>query len=261
MERAGRVNEASSAVERVLRLIRYVSDGGETDNLSAAARGTGINRLTLMRLLAELEEHGALERVNGGGHQLGTSFLTLAASALAGHDLTSMAQRILPGLTEELGLSAYLVVLDGRDVVYLLRTVPDSPLVCNISLGSRVRAHLTTPGRMLLAHLDTTDLAPLVGPEPLPTASDQSPTTHRQLRELLTGDLQHGCAWSFSGYETGINSCAAAVFDAGGAAIAAISVAGPATRFESEPSMREQTEEAVRHSASELSSMLAAITV
>lgn len=254
------MSESLSPVTRAFRVLDYVSRGGETTNLSAAARETGVNRLTLMRLVADLEDEGILERQSGGGHVIGTSFLRLASSVLAGHDLTSMARNVLHSLTAEVQMSSYLAVLDGADVSYLVRAVPDSPLVSNISIGSRVPAHLTTPGRMLLSHLPPSDLEDLLGPEPLRAATSQSPTTYVQLRTLLENDRTHGFAWSFSGYEPGIDSCASHVPGPDGTALAAISVAGPDSSFANDTGLRERVELAVVRSAAELSSLVAGLS-
>ena len=54
--------------------------------------------------------------------------------------LTRLAQR---------QLSAHLGVLDGTDVLYLVRRTPNTPLASNIRVGSRLPAHATTIGRML----------------------------------------------------------------------------------------------------------------
>lgn len=175
---------------------------------------------------------------------------------LAGQDLTTFARRVLATLSESLKLSAYLTVRDGRDVLYLLRDMPQTALVSNIQVGSRVPVHQITPGRMLIAHMPESELRDLLGPEPLATATPQGATSYARLTEILGADHARGCAWSFSGFEPGIDACAAPVFDASGAVVAAISTAGPAQRFELDPQLRERTEREVKRAARDLSGLL-----
>jgi IclR family transcriptional regulator, acetate operon repressor len=245
-----------SPVIRGLRLLRFIAEGGSTANLSEVGRRIDVNRVTVMRLLATLEHEGMLERLPQGGHDIGFGFLKLASRVLAANDLTTFARRVLTRLSSSLQLSAYLVVRDGGHALYLLRDTPNAALVSNIQVGSRVAAHLTTPGRMLIANLPPETLRELLGDDPLPTATGQSAATHARLGDILAADRERGCAWSFSAYEAGIDSCAAAVHDASGDVIAAVSVAGPQQRFEADGTLRERVEREVKAAARDLSALL-----
>lgn len=241
-EASGGSQALVTPVMRGLRLLRFIAEGGSTANLSEVGRRIDVNRVTVMRLLATLEHEGMVERLPQGGHTVGFSFLKLASRVLAANDLTTFARRVLARLSGSLQLSAYLGVPDGGHVLYLLRDMPNTGLVSNIQVGSRVPAHLTTPGRMLIAHLSPEALRERLGDDPLPTVTGQSPATHARLAEILGADLERGCAWSFSAFEPGIDACAAPVMDATGDVIAAISVAGPQQRFEADGTLRERVE-------------------
>lgn len=253
---AGAAQQLVTPVMRGLRLLRFIAEGGSTANLSEVGRRIDVNRVTVMRLLDTLEHEGMVERLPQGGHTVGFAFLKMASRVLAANDLTTFARRVLAQLSGSLQLSAYLAVPDGGDVLYLLRDMPNTGLVSNIQVGSRVPAHLTTPGRMLLAHRSQEELRALLGDDPLPTVTKQSPATHARLADILAADLERGCAWSFSAFEPGIDSCAAPVCDAGANVIAAISVAGPQQRFEADGTLRERTEKEVKAAARDLSALL-----
>ncbi|UPG73371.1 IclR family transcriptional regulator [Roseomonas gilardii subsp. gilardii] len=244
-------------MQRAVRLMEYIAAGGPTANLSEAARRTGINRATLARLLDTLEYEGVLERAQGGEFRLGLRFLGLAASALASRDLVSLARPVLARLAAETGLSSYLVVLSGGEALYLAREMPDTPLVSHIRIGSRVPAHLTTPGRVLLAPLTPAERRARLGLDPLPTATPHSPATHAALDAVLAEDTARGCAWSFSAYEPGVDSCAAVVRGQGDGAIAALSLAGPAAQF-GRAAFRAEVERQVKGAAAELSRLMGA---
>ncbi|QNG18822.1 IclR family transcriptional regulator [Rhodococcus triatomae] len=246
----------TTALRRALRLLGYVAAGGETGNVTEVSRETGVNRVTAMRLIAELEADGLLEPAPGGGHRIGVGFLTVAAAAFRGQGLPDLAGRVLRSVGAATGMSAYLVVLDRADAVYLMREIPDRPLVSSISIGSRVPAHLTTPGRILLADLPVDEVHARVGPEPLAAATVHNPTDYAELDALLERDRTAGCAWSRSGYEPGIDSCAALVRDRSGRGAYAISVAGPAADTADRPDTTSLIEDAVRRGADELSTLL-----
>lgn len=269
-----------SPVERAFRLLRFIAEGGATANLSEVARQIQVNRITVMRLLESLESAGLIT-ASDGSHQLGMGFLTLAASALGSFDLTARARLVLPGLASATGMSAYLVVRDEREVVYLLRETADTPLISRVRVGSRLPAHTATPGLVLLANLSVDTLAslypqldaalaPASGIAP-PDASDGRDTMEalsnaeapvprdsrvHTLAEALYAVRVAGCAWSFSGLEVGIDSCAAPVLDRDGRAVAALSVAGPSLDLQAHPDARMHIEKAVKAAADTLSRSL-----
>ncbi|MPS27685.1 MAG: IclR family transcriptional regulator [Alcaligenaceae bacterium] len=249
-ESAGKPGALVSPVVRAFRLLRYVVDGGSTSNLSEVGRTIDVNRVTVMRLIATLEHEGVLESLPQGGHRIGLPFLKLATAATAANDMLDLGRRVLADVRRQLNVSAYLAALDGGHVVYLLRDMPEAGLISSVRVGSRVAAPLTTPGRMLLAWQPPATLDALLDADPAAAAQAG------QLRAQLAADREHGCAWSFSGFEQGINSCAAPVFGALGDAVAAISVAGPETAFGADADSRSRTEQVILQAARDLSSLL-----
>jgi DNA-binding IclR family transcriptional regulator len=246
-------NPAPSPVERAFRVLRFIAEGGSTSNLSEISRQLQLNRITVMRLLESLETAGLIAPVSVNGvtvsHQIGMNFLTLAASALGSFDLTARAKQIMPDLAKTTGLSAYLVVRDGSEVVYLLRETPDTPLVSRIKVGSRLPAHTATSGLVLLATMAPAALKALYADN----AKQDAPADFAALTKAIESIREHGCAWSFSGLEAGINSCAAAVLDSRGTAIAALSLAGPSGQFSGSDEERQHIEQALKTSADALS--------
>lgn len=250
-------NTPTSPSARTFCLLQHLAAGGQTANLSELARATGISRVTGMRLLAELEEERIIEQRPGGGHRIGIEFLKLASLALGEETLSRLGQRIINRVSEDLQLSTYLVLLEEGKVLYLLRQLPDKRLVSNVSVGSLIPAHLTTSGRVLLLQFSPEELRRVLGPEPLETATEKSPSSYKELEGLLARDRAQGCAWSDEGLEPGIVSCAAPVFNHRGESIAAISVAGPVELFTQD--FRAETQTTVMAAAADLTTMLRSV--
>lgn len=242
-------------VQRALRLMDHIAAGGSTAPLAPLARDLGINRVTLSRLLTTFEHEGMIEPApDGGGHCIAARFLAMAAAALGDRDLVKLARPLLAKLAGEIQLSAHLVVMSGSETVYLLQELPETLLVSNIRAGTRLPAHVTAAGRILLADVPAKQRRELLGRGPLNAVSAQTPTSHAELERLITADATRGCAWSLSGYEAGVNACAAAVHDHQGRVVAAISVAGPESRLDTRRAAA--TELAVIGTARLLSQML-----
>lgn len=241
-------NALVTPVIRGLRLLEYIAQGGNTQNLSEVGRLIDVNRVTVMRLLATLEHEGMIEKLPGGGHQVGLRYLTMSATALAGHDLVAAGRRVVRDLCQTLGLAAYLSLPDGQDIVYVVREMPPAGLVSLITIGSRVAAHRAAPGQAILAARRAADGSVV---SRLALSEDISP---EKLAAQLDDITRSGVAWSHSGLEQGISACAAAVLGPDGQPVAALSVAGPSARFD-DPSVQAQVGQKIKQSVRQLSSI------
>jgi DNA-binding IclR family transcriptional regulator len=222
-------------------------------NVSRAARELGINRTTLLRLLHALESERFIEPRSGAeGWRIGVGLITLTAQAFFSEDLVQTAVPVLTRLTTALTLSAHLAVLDGYDIVYLVRRVPDHALASNIRIGSRLPAHAANMGRIILANLPRERVDRLYAGVELRPVTPQTPVTPLQLRVQLDVDCALGLAWSDGNYEPGISSVAAAIFDASNTPVAACNVTGQSAQFEG-AERRAEIGAAVKEAAREIS--------
>jgi DNA-binding IclR family transcriptional regulator len=262
LEKTTRKRSSSTAlyiappVQRAVRLIRHVAEGNAVVNMSETAKALKINRTTLLRLLHTLEAEGFLEKRPGGaGYQVGLSFLEVGARALFSQDLVQVAVPVLTRLADELQLSAHLGVRDGTEVLYLVRRTPDAPLASNIRVGSRLPAHATTMGRMILAYMAPAELRRLYSGKEMQRFSEHTATTVPALQAKIERDRIAGIAWSEAHFERGIGSAAVPVFDFSGLPVGAINVSGPVRAF-SEEDQRIKIGNALRAAGIEISRRL-----
>ena len=246
---------ASPPVQRVARLLRRIAEGDAVTNMARTARELGINRTTLLRLLHALEAERFIEPRAESGWRIGVGLITLTAQAFFSDDLVQTAVPALTRLAESLTLSAHLGVLDGREVVYLLRRVPNHAFASNIRVGSRLPAHAANMGRIILAYLPADRVERLYAGVDLRAVTPQTAVTPLQLRAQLDADREKGLAWSDGNYEPDISSVAAPIFDATNAPVAAINVTGQSTQFEGNE-RRAKIGEAVEAAAREISMRL-----
>jgi DNA-binding IclR family transcriptional regulator len=221
----------SPPVQRATRLLRRIAEGDAVTNMSRTARELDISRTTLLRLLHTLEAERFIESRSEGGWRIGTALIGLAARAFS-EDLAEAAQPVLTRLADALGLSAHLGVLDGREVVYMVRRTPNHSFASNIRVGSRLPAHAANMGRIILAHLPEAEVRRLYADAPMPASTAHTATTLEGLLARLAADRTGGLAWSEGHYEPGIGSVAAVVRDAAGRPVAAINVSGQVAGFE-----------------------------
>ena len=244
-------------VTRAMKVLRHVAAGNGCTNISAASKALGINRTTLIRLLHTLAEEQMIEwQGDGRGYRLGYGLLGLAAEALSSRDLLQAARPRLEELAQETGLSAHMGILDGRDVVYMVREVPKSQLVSNVREGTRLPAHATTMGRMMLAHLTAPELFDLYAGTPMPEYSSVTATTPDALFNQLQADRARGIVWSDGNFEPMIGSCACPVLDHGARVVASINLSGPNEAFVPGTPAAGRIERAIRDCAEAISESL-----
>ncbi|MDR5654207.1 IclR family transcriptional regulator [Ruixingdingia sedimenti] len=244
-------------VARAFTLLRHIAAGNRCRNISHAAKATGINRTTLIRLLATLEDEKMIEAIpDDGGYRLGTGLITLAAEALHGRAIAQVALPFLAELVRELHLSAHLGILEGREIVYLARVTPNSHLASNVREGTRLPAHATTIGRVLLADLPVAEVRARYAGIPLEAYSERTRTTLADLEAQLAEDRTLGIAWSMANFEPEIGSAAALVRDHRGQAAGAVNVTGHASVFAPESPRLAEIEAALAKAARGISEAL-----
>jgi DNA-binding IclR family transcriptional regulator len=221
------------ALARGLQLLTQFSS--EERELSGAelSRRLGLPRASVFRMLQTLEQSGFVERVGeGSNYKLGLGVLRLGFAYLASMELTEHGRPVIDALRDACGYSAQIVVRDGREVVFVAKAAGHNAMFHSIQVGARLPAHATVLGRVLLSDLDPAALA-LLYPEPtLRAYTSLTPTTPQQLFEVVAQVRVQGFAVSQSGFETGISTIAAPVFDDRGRIVAAVSISVPAPKIE-----------------------------
>jgi DNA-binding IclR family transcriptional regulator len=243
------------ALERGLRLLSEFNRQTPTLSAPELARRFDLPRSTGFRLLTTLENLGFLERAeNGREYRLGLAVLRLGFDYLASLELTQLGAPLLQRLCDELGVPSNLVVRDGRSVVYVAKVAPPSPFASSVTVGTRLPAHATIFGRVLLLDMSLTQLRALYPEERLESFSRNTPATVEHLHELLQADRERGYVLGEGFFESGISTIAAPVRDYGGHVVAALGVTINANRID--PQRLDDSVRRVRESAGEISSLL-----
>lgn len=231
----GSANYSVPPVERAIKLLRYIGGGKTCRNLSTASKDLCINRTTLIRLIHTLLDTRMIEEIaEGAGYRLGAGLISLGAQAIHGRDIVQICQPILADLVVDTGMSAHVGILDGRDIIYLGRDTPNTHLVSNVRAGSRLPAHASSIGRVILAELPVPQLEALFADAALSATSDKTPVTVEAVVMQAIADKAARVAWSEGNFEQGIGSCAAVIRDHTGGPVGGLNVSGPQSAFVAE---------------------------
>lgn len=243
------------ALERGLRLLGEFSRDSRTLGAPELARRLDLPRSTVFRLLSTLETLGFLERTGSGNdYRLGMAVLRLGFEYLSSLELTELGQPVLARLCDEIRYPCNLVVRDGRSIVYVAKVTPPTPFVSAVHIGTRLPAHATVLGRILLEDLTLPELRALYPEEHLEAFSDSTPKTVLELFDMVEVDRQRGYVLGEGFYEASISTIAAPVRDESGHIVAALGATIPSGHIESD--RLDELVQRVRTSADELSRLL-----
>ncbi|MET3182026.1 UNVERIFIED_ORG: DNA-binding IclR family transcriptional regulator [Variovorax guangxiensis] len=243
------------ALERGLRVLCEFSRESRTLSAPELARRFDLPRSTVFRLLTTLENMGFLERAEGGrDYRLGLAVLRLGFEYLASLELTQLGTPLLNRLCDELRTPCNLVVRDGRSIVYVAKVAPPTPFASSVTVGTRLPAHATVLGRILLEDLTLPQLRALYPEEKLETFSPSTPKTVNELFDMVQADRQRGYVLGEGFFESNISSIAAPVRDHGGHIVAALGATVTASHIEE--SRIDEMVQRVRVTADEISGLL-----
>jgi len=241
-------------LERGLRMLQLFDRTRKFLTAAEMARAIDIPRSTAFRLAQTLEFLGFLER-EGDRYRAGPAVLRLGFEYIASLEVTELARPVIERLRDATNLSAQLVIRDGSEVVVVLKASPPSTFASNVTVGTRLPAHATILGRVLLSDADDRTLQALYPDAMLPQHSARAPRTLADLKRLIREDRARGYAVSESFFEQGISAVAAPVRDQTGTIVATISVT--AQRPTLEPNeLRDRLVAQVLGAAGELSRQL-----
>lgn len=221
----------SQSLERGLSILGCFTPKRPVLGISEIADDLGMKRSTTHRYVTTLAAFGYLEQVASRKYRLGLKVTKLGMSALSSTGLAEHAEHHLRELRRRTGFAASLAVLDGPEVVYVVREQalrrPGSDAGPTLTAGSRVPAYCTALGKVLLADLHERERRDLLAGVALEKRGPNTILTKKALRAELEQVEDEGMAVEDEELAPGLVAIAAPVRNDSKEAIAAIDLAAP----------------------------------
>ncbi len=228
-DHAVRPSDFVQSLDRGLAVIRAFGPDRERLSLSDVARATGLTRAAARRFLLTLVSLGYV-RSDGRLFSLRPRVLELGYAYLSGLSLPDIAAPHMEELVALLHESSSISVLDGDQIVYVVRVPTKRIMTVAISVGTRLPAVATSMGRVLLAELPPAELDRFLDEAKLERYTSTTVTDVDELREVLAGVARQGYAIVDQELEEGLRSVAAPIRGATDVGTAAINVSAHASR-------------------------------
>jgi IclR family pca regulon transcriptional regulator len=216
--------ETVQSISRALSVIKCFGEGTiDGLSLSEVAELTDLAPATARRILRTLQEHGYVE-VRGRNYRLTTKILELGHAFVASLRFVDLCLPKMHELVAELQESVSVSVLDGEDILYIARVPKRRLLTMTISVGTRLPAHATSMGRVLLANLSEDELSAFLRETTFRRYTLGTVVEKKQFQRELSRVREQGWALVDQELELGVRSIAAPIVRGNGEVIAAMSV-------------------------------------
>lgn len=209
-----------------LSVIETFSAERPRQSITQAAEASGLDRATARRCLLTLTELG-YAAYDGKFFTLTPRVLRLGTACLATMPLAQMVQPGLDALSQSLGESASVSVLDGGEVVYVARSAQRRVMSIALMPGSRLPAYCTSMGRVLLAALPVAEARARLEAMRREARTELTVTNLPELLRLIETTRIQGYAVIDQEVEMGLRSIAVPLFDAHGRIVAALNLGLP----------------------------------
>ena len=215
------------ALQRAVELLGRIGERSDELTVAELASDAGMPTSTAYRLLAELEQHGLVQRRNGRTVALGTRLVALGRTAEEAlrERLVEPARGVMEQLSAQVGETAILTAPCGLEGIVLHVVEPDQHSVrLSYALYRRAPMHRGASGKILAAFLEPDERARLL-------EAVGSARLGRELERIR----RDGFVYTVGELDTGAAGLAVPILDRSGRIAAGLSVAGPAERLEAAP--------------------------
>jgi IclR family transcriptional regulator, pca regulon regulatory protein len=221
------------SLERGLAVIKAFGPEQSTLTLAEAAAKTGLTRAATRRFLLTLAKLGYVG-TDKKTFWLRSRVLELGYSYISSQPWWQVAQPILEEAARGTQETCNIAILSGTEIVYVARVIARRIISTNLSVGSRLPAHVTALGRVLLAGLPNDELKDVIKQISLAKLTGHTIDDKRKLHAVIEQVRKDGFAIVDQELELGLLALAVPIKAPSGVVLAALGVSVSAGRISTE---------------------------
>jgi DNA-binding IclR family transcriptional regulator len=220
-------------LERAFGLLELLASQPDPISLKEISERTGLHPSTAHRILNDLTIGRFVDRPQAGTYRLGMRLLELGNLVKARLDVREASLAPMRELHKVTHQPVNLSMRQGDEIVYVERTYSErSGMQVVRAVGGRAPLHLTSVGKLFLAHEDPARVRAYAMRTGLTGHTRNSITDAARLDRELASVRASGVARDDEELELGVRCMAAGIFDDQGQLLAGLSVSAPADRLE-----------------------------
>lgn len=211
------------SAERTLLLLEYVARNHPVTMRELRDR-LGIPRSSLHGLLGVLTDHGFLCMGSNREYTVGLRAFEVGTAWAQTVSVERVAAPVLSRLVTEVNQIAHVGVLDGSEVVYILKQENARPVRLVSAVGKRLPAHATALGKVLMSSLDADAIRARYPDRQLPRITNNTITEVDDLVAAVDVVRRTGFCIDEGESTPGVTCFAAPIYDRHHDIVAALSV-------------------------------------
>ena len=226
-------NYPVKSLEKALIILRLMIEAGQPISLTEIGKKLNFGKGTVHRILATLKAH-QLVRQDPKTLKYGLGLMAAEMStAIKSEDyIVKIINPHLKKLSESCPEAISASVLEFNEIRYIARFESSEPLRVSIGEGTKLPAHCTATGKVLLSALGNEQLEKMyAGREDILTLTKNSIGSFTRLLKELKRVRNENLALDFEEALVGVNCVARPVRDSKKEIITAISISGPVSRM------------------------------
>jgi IclR family transcriptional regulator, KDG regulon repressor len=223
------------SVERALMILDLFNEFETELKITDISERLKLHKSTVHSLLKTLQLHSYIDQnPENGKYRLGMKLFERGNFVIQSMDLRAAAKSTLHTLSRATLQTVHLVILDGKEGVYIdkVEGVTSSSLYSRI--GRRIPIHCSGVGKALVAFMTKEEIDTIFDGYDFEKRTEHTITSKEVFLKELEEVRQNGYARDIQENEPGVQCVAIPVFDYTEKVIAAISISSPAMRFNEE---------------------------
>ncbi|MEQ1611597.1 MAG: IclR family transcriptional regulator [Hyphomicrobiaceae bacterium] len=174
------------AMGKAFSILEIIAAGRQPMSMTEIVRTSGLTKPTAHRITTMLAEMGFIERDTlKRGFIEGPRLIKLSLATLSAAAPRTLRHTILRSISEQIGETCNFGILVGSEVLYLDRVEAKWPLGLRLEAGSRVPAHCTAIGKLLLSQMPARERQQTIAAMPLARYTGRTLTDPQRLTEAL----------------------------------------------------------------------------
>ncbi|WP_040978393.1 IclR family transcriptional regulator [Oceanobacillus jeddahense] len=223
------------SVDRAIQIIKKLKENPDGIGVTDLSIILGVSKSTVHRLLMSLYQGGFVRQDSiTDKYKLGFHFLEIADVVRENLDVRNIAAPLLNELSSITGETVHLVIRDQDEVVYIDKVESPETIRMYSRVGKRAPMHCTGVGKVFLAYLSMDEVKEIIKEKPLKRFTSNTICSQEDLIKELNLIRKNGYAIDDEEHELGVKCAAAPILNFKGNITAALSVAAPIMRIDSE---------------------------
>ena len=223
------------AVERALTILDLFDEHSTELKITEISERMNLNKSTVHSLLKTLKKSGYIDQDGESGkYKLGMKLLERGNFVITNLDVRNIAKKYLLDLSKKTGHTLHLVILEGKEGLYIDKVEGTSANVLYSRIGRRVPIHTSGVGKLLVALSSQEEIDKMMDGYIFDQRTPRTITNKTDFLNELAEIKINGFAYDREENEPGICCLAFPIRNHTGNAIAAFSVSMPTPRLNDE---------------------------